>query len=163
VSGPIFEAVGRAYADWPITAMDDEDGYAVDVEGSDGAWSALVIADDDNAVFCFYSLSPVDVDVENAEAMARMAEFVDRANLGLVAATFELDHDTGEVRVRSGLELGALPAQLQEDPAFIEAIALDLSAANIRVMDQYLAGIIAVAAGSVDVADVVAEIESDTD
>lgn len=160
MTGPIQEAAGRAYADWPATLMDDGDGYAIDVEGSDGEWSAFAITDDANGVFVFYSLSPVDVPEGDEVAMARMSEFVDRANLGLVAATFELDRDTGEPRVRTGLELATLPRQLLGDPDALEAVVLDLSAANIRVMDRYLAGLVAVLAASVPVADIVAEIEA---
>jgi hypothetical protein len=163
MSGPLFEAAGRAYADWPVTAMDDADGYAVDVEGDDGAWSALVITDDENEVFVFYSLSPVDVPLDDPVATERVSEFVDRVNLGLVGGTFELDRDTGEVRLRTGLELGGLPRGLVEDPELLEALVLDLSATNIRLMDRYLGGLVAVLAGSVPVVDVVAEIESDED
>jgi len=161
VGGRIFEAAGRAYADWPLTAMDEDGGYAVDVEGSDGAWSALVITDDDNDLFVFYSVSPVDVPEGDEATMQRMSEFVDRANLGLVAATFELDRDTGEPRVRTGLELATMPDVVLDDPAVLQAIVLDLAAANIRVMDRYLSGLVAVIAGSVPVADIVAEIEAD--
>jgi len=161
MGGRIFEAAARAYADWPLTAMDDDAGYAVDVEGSDGEWSALVITDDDNDLFVFYSLSPVDVPDGDEATMQRMSEFVDRANLGLVAATFELDRDTGEPRVRTGLEMATLPAAVLDDPVVLQAVLLDLASANIRVMDRYLSGLVAVVAGPVPVADIVAEIEAD--
>lgn len=160
MTGPLFEAAGRAYATWPTTAMDDDAGYAIDVEGSDGAWTALVVTDDDDLVFCFYSASPVDADPGNPGSLARMGEFVDRANHGLVAATFELDHDTGEVRVRSGIELATLPSAVVGDPEVLEALVLDLSAANIGVMDRYLPGLVATVLGEVPVADIIAEIEA---
>ncbi|WP_137294797.1 hypothetical protein [Nocardioides dongxiaopingii] len=160
MTGPLQEAAGRVYADWPVTEMEDGNGYAVDVEGSAGAWSALVLADDENLVFCFYSLSPVDVPEGDEAAMQRMSEFVDRANLGLVAATFELDRDNGEVRLRTGLELATLPAEILVQDGFLDAVVLDLSAANIGVMDKYLSGLVATVMSDVPVAEIVAQVEA---
>lgn len=159
MSGQLFEAAGQVYAEWPATPMDDERGYAIDIEGSGGAWSALALTDDGDLVFCFYSLSPVDVPDGDAHALARMSEFVDRVNHGLVAGTLELDHDTGEVRLRTGLELATFPAEAVTDDAFLRAVVLDLSAANIGLMDRYLPGLVAVVAGTVAVTDIVRDIE----
>lgn len=157
--GPIQRAAAQVYADggWPVTAMEDGSGFTVDIEGTDGAWSGLAITDDEADRFVFYSLAPVEASPERRPAMA---ELLHRINRGLVAATFELDHDTGEVRVRTGVELITLPAVLREDEDLLRAIVLDLSAANVEVMDTYLSGIVAVSLTDVDPAEVVAEIES---
>lgn len=160
VSRPLHAAASRVYAGWPATEVDDGRGFTIDVEGSTGAWSALVLTDDDDAVFCFYSLSPVGVPEGDAAATARMSELVDRANLGLVAGTFELDRDSGQVRLRTGLELGALPASLREDPVFLEALVRDLSAANIGLMDRYLSALVAVTSSGLDVAAIVRDVET---
>ncbi len=151
-------AAGRVFTerDWPITEMDDGSGFTLDVEGSDTAWSALVLTDDDEMVYVFYSLSPVDVPADKLE---RASEFVDRANYGLVNAAFELDRESGDVRLRTGMELATLPPQYVADDDFLEAVVLDLAAANIGIFDRYVTGLVAVSMGDVPVADIVAEIE----
>ena len=145
-----------AERDWPITEMDDGSGFTLDVEGSDTAWSALVLTDDDEMVYVFYSLSPVDVPADKLE---RASEFVDRANYGLVNAAFELDRESGDVRLRTGMELATLPPQYVADDDFLEAVVIDLAAANIGIFDRYVTGLVAVSMGDVPVADIVAEIE----
>ena len=154
----LFAAAGRVFAerDWPVTEMEDGRGFAIDVEGSETAWSALVLTDDDEQVFVFYSLAPVDVPPERLE---RVSEFADRANYGLVNAAFEVDRDSGDVRLRTGMELATLPPEVVTDDAFLEALVLDLSAANIGIFDRYVTGLVAVTLGDVPVADIIGEIE----
>lgn len=163
MSTTLFEAAAAVYADWPVTPMNDERGYALDVEGSEGAWSAIILTNDDDLVFCFYSLAPVEVPLDEPATTARMSEFVDRANHGLVAGTFEFDRDTGEVRLRTGLELATLPAEITTDPDFLAAIVLDLSAANIGVMNRYLSGLVAVVRSEVPVLDIINQLEATPD
>lgn len=155
--GPIFTAAAQVYAEggWPVTEMADGSGFTVDVEGSDGDWSALVITDDENQRFVFYSLSPVDA---SPDRLAAMAELLHRVNHGLVEATFELDHDSGEVRLRTGIDVATLPAGILE-PSLLRGLVLDLSTANIGIFDHYLSGLVAVSLGA-DPAEVVADLES---
>lgn len=157
--GPVQRAAARVYekGGWPVTALEDGTGFTMEVEGTDGSWSALAITDDDADRFVFYSLSPVDPAPERWPAMA---ELLHRINHGLVAATFEFDHDTGEARLRTGIELITLPRQVIEDHDLLDAILNDLSAANVEVFDRYLTGLVAVSLGA-DPAEVVAAIEAD--
>ena len=154
----LHEAAARYYEDhgWPVTPMADGAGFAVHGEGSVGAWTALVLADDASMRFVFYSLSPVDVEPDR---LAAVAEFCHRANHGLVGDAFELDHDDGEVRLRSGIELFDLPASLRTDELYTFLVA-DLSASNVGTFDRYLPGLVAVATTGVDPARVVAELEA---
>lgn len=160
MTGPIHAAAGRVYQGWPAAESSDGLGYTIDVTGSDSSWTAVAITDDAGLVFCIYSYSPFDVPAEDAEALARMSEFADRVNHGLVAGTFELDRDTGEVRVRSGYELGTLPPALTQDPDFLETVVRDLSAANVGLMDRYVTGLAAVLLGHVPVVDIIRDIEA---
>ncbi|WP_370250055.1 hypothetical protein [Nocardioides sp.] len=161
MGGRLFEAARRVYegGGWPISAMEGEDGFFVDVEGEDGAWSALVITDD-TGLFAFYSVAPVTVDLADAEAIARMAEFVDRANYGLISSTFEFDRDDGEVRLRSGMEFTTLPPEIVTDEV-LEAFVLDLSAANVSVMNSYLTGLVTTVMGDRPVTEILADIEGE--
>ncbi|UMG91017.1 YbjN domain-containing protein [Nocardioides sp. TF02-7] len=156
--GPIQRAAAQVYADggWPVTAMEDGSGFTATIEGTDSAWSGLAITDDDHDRFVFYSLSPVNAAPERVPAMA---ELLHRINRGLVAGTFELDADSGEVRLRTGIELITLPRSLLDDEELLRAIVQDLSAANVELFDRYLPAVVAVALGA-DPAPVVAEIEA---
>jgi hypothetical protein len=158
VGGPIQRAAARVYAEggWPASEVVGGAGFTLDIEGTDGAWSALAITDDEADRFVFYSLAPVHA---TPDRMAAMSEFLHRINRGLVAATFELDVATGEVRLRTGIELITLPRALLEDDDVLQAIVQDLSAANVEVFDRYLSGLVAVSLGA-DPERVVAEIET---
>lgn len=158
--GPLHSAAGRVYlgAGWDADELEDGLGFALTIEGSDSAWSALALTEDD--AFTFYSLSPVDA---RPDRLAEVAQYLHRANYGLVTETFEMDYDTGEVRLRTGIELLTLAPGLLLDGGALEALVLDLSAANVGVFDRYLSGLVAVAVGGARAADVIAEIEAPLD
>jgi hypothetical protein len=156
--GPIAQAAAEVYAEWPVTEMEDGTGFAVDVEGSDGEWSALAITDDESQRFVFYSLSPVDA---APDRLGAMGELLHRINHGLVEGTFELDWDSGEVRLRSGIDMASLPPSVF-DPELLRAIVSDVSTANIGIFDLYLSGLVAVSLGA-EPAQVVAQLESGFD
>ena len=58
----------------------------------------LEIREDD---FVVYAISPLGADEADQKMMATMAEFVCRANYGLLNGNFELDMRDGEVRYKS--------------------------------------------------------------
>jgi hypothetical protein len=156
--GALHRAAGAVFRDgaWGADELEDGAGYAMVIEGTDAAWSAFALTEDDT--FVFYSLSPVDA---RGERMGPVAEFLHRANHGLLTGAFELDFDTGEIRLRTGIELLTLAPDLLKDDEALEAVVLDLSAANVGLFDRYLSGLLAVAVGRADAAAVVREIESD--
>lgn len=158
MSRPLQRAAARVYENngWPATEIEDGTGFTLYIEGSDTEWSAIAITDDDARRFVFYSLSPVDAAPERRE---RFAEYLHRANHGLLEANFELDYDTGEIQLRSGLEFATLPAQLLEDDDVLDAIILDLSAANVGIFDRYVTGLVALSLGDVAPAEIINEIE----
>ncbi|MEO6885681.1 MAG: YbjN domain-containing protein [Jatrophihabitantaceae bacterium] len=158
MTGPLQRAAGRVYGEngWPATELDDGSGFTLYIEGSEGAWSALALTDDDAHTFVFYSLAPVDAPPDGTD---RMAEYLHRANHGLVSATFEFAYGTGEVRLRSGIELGTLPAELLTDDDMLQSLILDLSAANVGIFERYLSGIIAITLGDVSPAEIIGDIE----
>jgi len=155
-AGPCH-AVGY-YADegWGAEPVGDGVGLTVHVAGTGGEWTALVLADDDADRFVFYSLSPVDVPETRRPAVA---EFLHRVNHGLVSAAYELDMDTGEVQLRSGIELFDMPAELRHDQHLLRYLVGDLSAANVGIFDRYLAGLVGMVIGEPDPRDVVEQIE----
>lgn len=51
--------------------------------------------------YIVYAISPVGAAPDDNEKMARMAEFICRANYGLRNGSFELDMDDGEIRYKT--------------------------------------------------------------
>ncbi|MCW2602119.1 MAG: hypothetical protein JWN61_254 [Pseudonocardiales bacterium] len=158
--GPLHSAAGRVYRGngWPSDELENGVGFALTIDGTDSTWSALALTEAD--AFTFYSLAPVDA---RPDRLGQVGEYLHRANHGLVTETFELDYDTGEIRLRTGIELLTMAPGLLEDPDALDALVLDLSAANVGVFDRYLSGLVAVAVGGANAADVIAEIEAPAD
>lgn len=155
----LYDAAVAYYAesDWGAQPVGDGVGLTVQVAGTDGEWTALALADDDADRFVFYSLSPVDAPEARRAAVA---EFLHRANHGLVSAAYEMDMDTGEVQLRSGIELFDMPPELRRDPQLLRYLVADLSAANVATFDRYLSGLVGMVIGEPDPRDVVEQIEA---
>ena len=81
-----------------------------------------------------------------------MAEFLTRANYGLIVGNFELDFDDGEVRYKTSLDV--------EDAELLPALLAHIVYANVTNMDRYLPGIVAVLASSQTPAEAVAQIDA---
>lgn len=155
----LYDAAVTYYTDndWGAEPIGDGVGLTVQVAGTDGEWTALVLADDEADRFVFYSLSPVDIPEDRRPAVA---EFLHRANHGLVSAAFEMDVDSGEVQLRSGIELFDMPLDLRRDARLLQFLVADLSAANVATFDRYLPGLVGLVIGEPEPRDVVEQIEA---
>ena len=81
-----------------------------------------------------------------------MAEFITRANYGMIVGNFELDFSDGEVRYKTSVDV--------EGSEVTHALVKGLVYANVLTMDRYLKGIMAVAFGGVDAESAVASVEN---
>ncbi len=72
-----------------------------------------------------------------------IAEFITRANYGLVIGNFELDFSDGELRYKTAIDV--------EDDNLSFALIKQMVYANVIIMDKYLPGIMAVIEGKVEV------------
>jgi len=87
------------------------DGVTVEERGQfllspsdgDAPWPLLAVVDDDEQRVLFYSVRPEDVPEAQRE---KIATLLTRINYGLLVGAVETDLDDGEVRVRTGVELG---------------------------------------------------------
>ena len=62
--------------------------------------------------YVVYASSPLSADEENSEQMAKMAEFICRANYGLRDGNFEMDFNDGEIRYKCYMNCnGVLPTK----------------------------------------------------
>ena len=102
---------------------------------------------DEDERIVFISAFPAVIDEDRRAAVG---EYCHRANFGLAIGNFELDHDGGEVRFRTSLDVeGATPS---------EALVRNLVVANVLTMDRYVPGLLAVLDGT-EPADAVEDVE----
>jgi len=118
--------------------------------GDNGNWLCYAEPRDQFAQFVFYSVCPANAPEERR---LPVAEFLTRANYGLVLGNFELDMDDGEIRYKTSIDVG-------EDEL---SVAMVKSAVymNVLMMDRYLPGIMATIYGGVSPADAIAQIETE--
>lgn len=117
---------------WPCQA-DGASTLQTSCQGEHGRWFCLASAREDPAQFVMYSMFPVRIP---ALKRMRVAEYLLRANYGLVIGNFELDLDEGELRFRTSLDI--------QDTAFPSELLKPLVYTNVRMMDRYLPGLMAV-------------------
>src|SRR5262249_17088927 len=85
------------------------------------------------------------------EKRVEVAEFITRANYGLVIGNFEMDYADGEVRYKTSVDVegGELTAKMVEN----------VIRANVMTMDRYFPGLMGVLYGDRDPAEAIAETE----
>jgi hypothetical protein len=95
-----------------------------------------------------YSLLPTTVPEERRTVVA---EFLTRANYGLVLGNFEMDFDDGEVRYKTSADV--------EGGELSEVMLETLFRVNVSTMDRYFRGIMAMIYSDRSAAEVLEEIE----
>jgi hypothetical protein len=105
--------------------------------GENGHWPCYAQAREAQGQIVVYSICPLRVPPSQRPLMA---EFITRANYGLVVGNFEMDYEDGEVRYKTSLDV--------EDSEATTELLRHIVYANVTALDRYLPGIIAVLAGS---------------
>jgi hypothetical protein len=117
-------------------------------QGENGTWVCYAHAREEQKLFIFYSVCQVNAPEDKRMAVA---EFLTRANYGLLIGNFELDFNDGEIRYKTSIDVeGDRPS-----PALVQQLVY----ANVLTMDRYLPGIMTVIYGSASPAEAIAEIE----
>lgn len=132
---PIYRAMLTFFSDddWAFTKLRGESTLQLAFQGEHGQWTCYAVARDDQAQFLFYSIYPTTVP---ADYRGAIAEYLARANYGLVQGNFEFDFDSGEIRYKTNLDITHLSINTQ--------VIQQLVYANVTIMDHYLPGILAV-------------------
>jgi hypothetical protein len=146
----IFEAVLdflRQEA-WPFHQLEGQPVVQVNFQGDNGRWGCIAQVVEPEKLFVFYSICPANTPPEKRPAMA---EFICRANYGLLLGNFELDFEDGEVRFRTSLDLGVDRLSL--------ALLKQAIYTNLIIMDRYLPGIMVINFGSLSPAEAITQVE----
>lgn len=108
-------------------------------EGNNGRWICIAHCRESEDRFIFYSIG---LAASPPERRLALAEFLTRANFGLLMGNFEMDMDDGEVRFKTSIDV--------EGDRLTTALINQLVRVNIEMMDKYLPGILAVAHQEID-------------
>jgi len=148
---PILDAF-RAYFDEHELPYEEAEGSAILrlwFRGHHGEWICLAQSRLEQQQAVFYSRASVPVPEDRRLAVA---EFVCRANYGMIVGNFEIDLDDGEVRYKTSVDIEGVTATRQ--------LIQNLVAPNVITMDRYLPGLLSVAFGGKHPAEAIAEIEA---
>jgi hypothetical protein len=148
----IFEAIVNFFKkeDWQFQQTETELTLRLAFQGKNGKWNCYARARDEQQQFIFYSICPVNAPEEKRLAVA---EFLTRANSGMMIGNFELDFNDGEISYKTSIDV--------EGDRLSTALIKRLVYANVMMMDEYLPGILSVIYGNVSPADAIAQIEND--
>lgn len=123
--------------DWDYVRLEDGATLEMSFAGDNGRWSCRAEARDEDEQFLFYSICPITI---SEEMRSPVAEFLTKANSGLILGNFELDYSDGEICYKTSIDVEGD----RLTPALIESLVYT----NVTMMDQYLPGILAVLNGT---------------
>jgi hypothetical protein len=134
--------------DWKISQADGHRAMRMGIAGENGHWNCIASADEEKRQFVFYSLMESKAPEKRRAAVA---EYVTRANYGLVLGNFEMDYSDGEVRYKTSIDVegGVLTGPMIRTAVY----------ANVFTMDRYLPGLMAVIYADVPAAEAIAKVE----
>ncbi len=135
--------------DWDYVRLEDGETLETSFIGDNGRWNCLAKAREEDQQFLFYSICPITTPEDRR---SQMAEFLTKANCGLILGNFELDYADGEVCYKTSIDV--------EGDRLTSALIESLVYTNVTMMDQYVPSIIAVINGmSPD--EAIAKVETD--
>ena len=146
----ILEALEKFFTedDWNYTQLEGKTILRMGFRGKSGNWTCYAQARQEQKIFIFYSVSSINVPEEKRPAIA---EFITRANYGLLNGNFEMDYSDGEVRYKTSIDV--------ENDELTSPLVHNLVYANVWTMDRYFPGVMAVIYGNVNPADAIQQIE----
>ncbi|NWF67542.1 MAG: YbjN domain-containing protein [Chloroflexi bacterium] len=148
--GSIFNAMIEFFEedDWEFSWVDDASVLSMGFSGKNGKWMCYAQAREEQQQFVFYTVCPMNTP-ENKRAA--LAEFITRANYGMIIGNFEMDWDDGEVRYKTSIDV--------EGATLSSPLIKQLVYSNVLIMDRYLPGLMAVMFGNAAPRDEINRIE----
>jgi hypothetical protein len=137
---------------WPYSKIEDKPVYKTGFEGKNGQFTCYAQERDQQQQFVFYSVFPVRAP-ENK--LPEVAEFITRANFGMIIGNFELDYTDGEIRYKTSVDA--------EDIEFTEPLVRHLIYANVLTLDKYFPGLMRVLYAGIAPLDAIGEVEKGQD
>lgn len=148
----LFQAVTMFFEEmeWPFETVEGQ-GEVLQTwyEGANGMFVCFCHCREEAEQIIFY----VVAQERCPEAYrAAMAEFLTRANFGMLIGNFEMDYSDGEVRYKTSVDL--------EDAGMSPALLRNLVVAASTTFDKYYTGFQAVASGAMGPVEAIVQVES---
>ncbi len=148
--GRILETVERFLKsdDWPVSSVEGRTVIKTGFEGKNGQFTCYAQERNEQEQFVFYSIFPVRTPDDK---MNEVAEFITRANYGMIIGNFELDYGDGEIRYKTSVDV--------EDLEISEPLVRHLVYANVLTMDKYFPGLMRVLYAGINPVSAIEEVE----
>jgi hypothetical protein len=149
--GQILEAVERFLKkdDWPYNLLEDRTIYKTGFEGKNGQFICYAQERTEQQQFVFYSVFPVRAPEEKR---SEVAEFITRANYGMIIGNFELDYADGEIRYKTSVDV--------EDVELTDPLVHHMMYANVLTLDKYFPGLMRVLYAGISPVAAIQEVEA---
>jgi hypothetical protein len=146
----IFEDIKSFFEEdgWNASRKGQKTILEMDFQGLNGIWKCFADVREQTDEFLFYSILLMPIPIKRK---IDVAEFITRANYGVTIGNFEMDFDDGEVRYKTNLDLKHLTLTKDLIRQYVYF--------NVKMMDSYLNGIMAVINEEVNAAEAIAKIE----
>lgn len=144
---------------WPVADQDHgERAVAMPVEGESGRWICVAQVPPERDLVLFTSILPIFVP---PDGRARVAEYLTRANFGMLLGAFELDMDEGELRYRTSVDLTGVDATDLESSSLLRPMIRQMIYANVVNVDRYFPGVMNVLYAGLTPAEAVSRVEAE--
>lgn len=121
---------------WPHQKIENQPVFRAGYRGDHGTWVCYARLEEEPPAFLFHSLMGLNIATQFRPGVV---EYLTRVNFLLKIGNFDMDLDSGNVRFRTAT------------PLFEETLTLEkvrvLAYANVRTMDHYFPGVMAVVHG----------------
>jgi len=148
--GRLYDAMVMFFQEdeWKFTRLDNEPSLLMTVNGKSANFLCYAKAREEQDQFLFYAIYPMKAPEEKRLATA---EYVARANYGLVIGNLELDMSDGEVRYKTSIDIEGAQLTL--------ALFRTLVHANLSTADRYYPGFMALLYTDITPAEAIARVE----
>lgn len=149
--GRILETVESFFKndEWPYTQLEGKSVLRTGFNGNNGQWTCYAQERTDQEQMVFYSVFPIKAPQDK---LYTVAEFITRANYGMVIGNFEMDFNDGEIRYKTSLDV--------EGESLTEGLIHHIVYANVFTMDKYFSGFMKVIYSGQLPEEAVEEVES---
>jgi hypothetical protein len=150
--GELLDVIVKFFTDdeWYFMQLDDRPVLQMGFNGKNGRWTCYAQVNEDQKIFFFYSVCPINVPEEKR---ITVAEYLTRANYGLKLGNFEMDFTDGELRYKTSIDV--------ENDRLTPALISNQVHANLWTMDRYLPGILTVVYGSAQAEEAILKVEGE--
>jgi len=123
--------------EWAWARRPGDEAYELSFAGNTHEWACVAVTREAERQLLFYSLCPTPV-VDAAEV--EVLRFLNGVNVELTVGNFELEPGSGQVRLRTSVDVG--------DEELSEPLVRRVVSANVLLMNAYAAALESVANGS---------------